>query len=84
MPHVDREGTPEHTTDFKSCGCAEAREATLRAECERLKARGIEGMQYRIAELEAALVRIDLLSSQGLHPALIEIGKIAAAALEAK
>ena len=55
MPYVDREGTPEHTSHFESCGCAEAREAALRAECERLKARGIEGMQYRIAELEAAL-----------------------------
>ena len=29
--------------------------AALRAECERLKARGIERMQYRIAKLEAAL-----------------------------
>jgi len=29
----------------------------LRAEVERLKARGIEGMQHRIAELEAALKR---------------------------
>jgi len=35
MPHVDREGTPEHTTHFESCGCSEAREAALRAECER-------------------------------------------------
>ena len=33
---------------------AEAAER-LRAECERLKARGIERMQYRIAKLEAAL-----------------------------
>lgn len=24
MAHVDREGTPEHTTHFASCGCAEA------------------------------------------------------------
>jgi len=55
MPYVDREGTPEHTSHFESCGCAEAREAALRAECERLKARGIERMQYRIAKLEAAL-----------------------------
>ena len=56
--------------------------ATLRAENERLKARGIEGMQYRIEELEAALIAIDLLSSQGFAPALTEIGKIAAAALK--
>ena len=34
---------------------AEAELAALRAENERLKARGIEGMQHRIAELEAAL-----------------------------
>ena len=60
---------------------AEAAER-LRAECERLKARGIEGMQYRIEELEAALIAIDLLSSQGFAPALTEIGKIAAAALK--
>jgi L-2-hydroxyglutarate oxidase LhgO len=38
------------------CLCrAETELAALRAENERLKARGIEGMQYRIAELEAAL-----------------------------
>ena len=36
MPYVDREGTPEHTSHFESCGCAEAREAALRAECERM------------------------------------------------
>ena len=55
MPYVDREGTPEHTSHFESCGCAEAREAALRAECERLKA--------RIAELEAALTEIRSMSS---------------------
>ena len=37
MPHVDHEGTPEHTTHFESCGCSEAREAALRAENERLE-----------------------------------------------
>jgi len=37
MPYVDREGTPEHTTHHESCGCSEAREARLRAECERLR-----------------------------------------------
>jgi len=36
----------------------------------------------RIAELTAALIAIDLLSSQGFAPALTEIGKIAAAALK--
>ena len=36
---------------------AEAELAALRAENERLKARGIEGMQHRIAELKAALKR---------------------------
>ena len=35
----------------------------------------------RIAELTAALVAIDLLSSQGFAPALTLIGKVAAAAL---
>ena len=34
---------------------AEDELAALRAENERLKARGIEGMQHRIAELRAAL-----------------------------
>jgi hypothetical protein len=59
MPYVDREGTPEHTSHFESCGCAEAREAALRAECERLKARG--------AELEAALTEIHELLSNYRH-----------------
>ena len=59
MPYVDREGTPEHTSHFESCGCAEAREAALRAECERLKARG--------AKLEAALTEIHELLSNYRH-----------------
>jgi len=42
----------------------------------------IQGKDARIAELEAALIAIDLLSSQGFAPALTEIGKIAAAALK--
>ena len=42
----------------------------------------IQGKDARIAELEAALIAIDLLSSQGFAPALTEIGKIAGAALK--
>jgi len=68
MPYVDREGTPEHTTHFKSCGCAEAREAALRAENERLheqvsshagwlwcSSEDLKCAEKRIAELKAAL-----------------------------
>jgi len=68
MPYVDREGTPEHTSHFESCGCAEAREAALRAENERLSPMydllcddykqlkiDLEVRDARIAELMAAL-----------------------------
>jgi len=41
-----------------------------------------EEKDTRIAELTAALVAIDLLSSQGFAPALTLIGKVAAAALK--
>jgi len=41
-----------------------------------------EAAAIHIAELTAALIAIDLLSSQGFAPALTEIGKIAGAALK--
>ena len=73
MPYVDREGTPEHTSHFESCGCAEAREAALRAECERLKVEGLrlmaigDDLRTRIAELEAGLTEIHELLSNYRH-----------------
>ena len=73
---------------------AEAAEG-LRAECERLHEQvsshagwlwccreDLKCAEKCIAELTAALVAIDLLSSQGFAPALTEIGKVAAAALK--
>jgi len=80
MPYVDREGTPEHTSHFESCGCAEAREAALRAENERLQrlldreagnlslaADACVAYSARIAELEAALTEIHELLSNYRH-----------------
>ena len=58
MPYVDREGTPEHTSHFESCGCAEAREAALRAENERLirqTTADAEMLAYRKNEVAAAV-----------------------------
>ena len=65
--------------------------AALRAENERLKARGIERMQYRIAELEAALKEVqdsaafhaDVLKNRGelsaAHHWRVEANRAAAA-----
>ena len=72
---------------------AEAAER-LRAECERLKARGIEGMQYRIAELKATLREVqdsatfhaDVLKNRGAlsvaHHWRVEANRAAAALKE--
>ena len=79
----------------QDCGHQGLKLAALRAENERLTelnwhgAAVIEELKAisehksaRIAEFVAALIAIDLLSSQGFAPALTEIGKIAGAALK--